>query len=85
MQFDAEKFQALRYQCLKLNIKLTRDAAPQAFAIPGPKSVRDLNIDMSDNTFFQVHITRIAIKCRRLTGGILRAFRIRMKETMMVL
>lgn len=85
MRFNPGEFQTLRYQCPKLNIKLTGYTSLQRITIPEPKSVPDLGIGMSDGTSFQVHISRMATKCRRLVDWILRTFKIRGKEMMIVL
>lgn len=40
---------------------------------------------MSNDAYFQVHIIKLAIKCKLLAGWILRTFRTKEQETMMVI
>lgn len=85
MQFNAEKFQALCYQHARLNAEPIKYTGPGGTAIPEAETVRDLGIYMSNNASFHVHVAKLSMKCRRLTGWILRTFRTRDQETMMVL
>lgn len=60
MQFNAEKFQNLRYKHTKLNEKQTGYTIRERIAIILSKSLCYLSVGMSNDTSFQMHITKLA-------------------------
>ena len=88
-QLNVGKFQALHYRPINANININtlqpRYTGPGGIAVPESQSVRDLGIYMSNDASFHAHVTKMAVTCRRLAGWILRAFRTRDQETMLVL
>lgn len=56
--------------------RLTEYSGLGGITIPEPKSVQDLDVDMSDDTYSQVHSTKMTTKCRHVVGWNLRTFRI---------
>lgn len=85
MQFNAEKFRSPYYLYAKLNVTTFKYTGPKGITIPEAQSVRDLGIDIIIVASFHGHITNLSMKCRRMTGWILRTFRTKGQETIMVL
>ena len=85
MQFNAGKFQALRYQPFPAYPLQQSYVGPDGIAIPELDTVRDLGIKMSKDATFRAHIAGMVAKCRRMAGWILRTFRARDQETMLTL
>lgn len=75
IQINAYIFQALCYQHIRLNRIPIKYTAAIEIVISGTQSMRDLGVYMSDNTLFCVHVTKYAMKHRRLTGWILRTLK----------
>lgn len=82
MRFNAAMVQALWYRHPNLNITFTAYTDPQGITISDPKLMRDLGIDMSDNTSSQLYIARMSRMYKWLAGGIQKTFKTREKETM---
>ena len=85
MQFNVGKFQALHYKPTNINALQPKYTGPGGIAVPESQSVRDLGIHMSNDASFHAHVAKMVVTCRRLAGWILRAFRTRDQEAMLVL
>lgn len=66
------------------NIKRIGYTGLLGITTPETKSVWDSGIDMTYDTFFQIHVTKMVTKSRMPSGCILRIWKTREKETMMV-
>ena len=85
MQFNAGKFQALRYRPSPACFIQQNYVGPEGMVIPELNVVRDLGIRMSSDATFHAHIEAVVARCKRMAGWILRTFRTRDQEAMLTL
>lgn len=81
---NAVKLKALGYQHPKPCVNLTDYSVSRGITILESKSVQDLCINNSDDTCFQVHVSSMVTKCKKLADWVLRTFRTREMESMMI-
>lgn len=84
MQCNPEIFQILRYQRPELDKKFTGYIDLQGITMPEPKSDRNLSSVITDDTSIQLHITKMATKCKQLAGWTLRTSKAIGKEIVML-
>ena len=85
MQFNALKFELLRYgnrDDLKEN---TAYVNPEFELIEEKENVKDLGVNMTNNCKFNLHITKIAESAKKIASWILRTFETREPQPMMLL
>lgn len=82
MQFNAEKFRALRYRFT--NASQLEFIGAGSTAVPESQTVIDLGISICNDASFHVHIAKVAAKCRQLVGWTLKTFRTRDQEVMLI-
>jgi len=85
MEFNTDKFELLRFG---KNDDLKNDTcyvSPNGEEIREKDSLRDLGVIMSNNLRFDEHIGTIVNKATQMAGWILRSFKTRNAETMMLL
>ena len=86
MDFNTNKFELLSYNCFSSVDDTRREYfAPDCSLIIQKNSLRDLGIIMSTNMDFQEHIHDIVAKGRRVMSWVLRTFRTRQPEPMLIL
>jgi len=85
MEFNAGKFELLRYGKDNEIKESTGYTNPQRDQITMKNNTRDLGIIMSDTATFNDHINKVHTKCTQLCGWIFRTFITRDEYTMKVL
>ena len=86
MEFNAEKFEMLRYQANPSRpLPPVTITAPDGAAIDEKASVRDLGVTLSNTGCFSEHIADRVRVVRKLTGWVLRTFKTRATHTMLTL
>ena len=85
MQFNTEKFELMRYGKMEPLKEQTSYRTPSGGLIQEKDNLRDLGIIMSNSLRFDEHIERMVAKANQMTGWILRSFRTRQPEAMMLL
>lgn len=83
MQFNSRKFKALHNKQTILKDMQTGYTCTEWIAISELKSVRDLGIDLRNDTSFLLHFANLVINWSRTTGWILPTYKSREKETLM--
>ena len=85
MEFNGEKFEVVRFGKSETLKSSTCYVSPSGEKIQTRENVRDLGVIMSENLRFDEHISTIVNKATQLCGWILRTFKTRSQETMMLL
>lgn len=85
MQFNTEKFECLRYGKNSELKSASHYLSQNGEKIEDTPTVRDLGVLMSDDGRFTAHIERIRQKASNICGWILRTFKTRAKEPMLIL
>ena len=74
MKFNGKKFELLRYGPNQDIKESTGYLTPEGETIEQKNNIRDLGIQMSDNTTFSEHIAKVCKKVNQKCGWILRTF-----------
>ena len=85
MSLNDKKFEGLRYGLDELLKLMTEYKNPSGKAIEIKKSLKDLGVIMSDDCRFADHINNVLEKARNMCSWILRTFRTREPEPMLLL
>ena len=84
MELNDAKFEVLRYG-LDDTLKIcTSYITPNGQVITQKESLRDLGVTMSDNCSFDIHMANSVEKCKKMISWILRTFKTRKKEHMLL-
>ncbi len=85
LKFNVEKFELIKFGRNAMLKNETSYHNPSNQNIIATSTVKDLGITFNDNLSFTNHINKIVSKCRQLTGLILRTFKTRNTDIMIML
>ena len=85
MEFNTDKFELMRFGKMEELKEQTSYRTPDGKLIQEKDNLRDLGITMSNNLRFDEHIEKMVAKANQMTGWILRSFRTRQPDAMMLL
>jgi hypothetical protein len=85
MKFNKNKFELVRYGKDNKLIKETSYVTENGNKIQEKESLRDLGVRMQNNATFDDHIARVESSGKKWCSWVLRTFRTRQKDTMMLL
>ena len=85
MEVNDTKFEVLRYGDDHTLKKSTSYTTPNGHVILQKNNLRDLGVTMTDDCSFDIHITKSIEKCKKMMSWVLRTFKTRKKEHMLLL